>query len=340
MSKPPDRDLPGSPSPGHPSGPPEEHTDPGRPHPYESLYRGASQPARGFRPTPRHFEPSLSPPGGVDETFDWLYRPAGAADTGAPADGATVSGSSDAGAAGDAVPADPSVAPPTVVRPRPVPAEPPIAAQPAASSSLSPSGSRRAALVVGLAVLLVALIVVFLVLREQGGPGPGGAQAGPASRHGVRPLSAAPDCQAPAATDDAGQTVSYTPAGLLDGVASTAWRCDGAGVGHTIAFAFPAGSTVTQVGLVNGYAKVDPASGAHRYGEYRRITEVTWTFPDGAAYPQRLVDGEEGLQVMTVPAHPVGTVTLTIDASTPPGQPQSTRDAVLISDVAFATAGS
>ena len=28
---------------------------------------------------------------------------------------------------------------------------------------------------------------------------------------------------------------------------------------------------------MNGYAKVDLASGAKRYGEYRRITKVTWT---------------------------------------------------------------
>lgn len=333
MSEPEDRDPTRSRTAGQPSDPPEANTDPGRQDPYESLYRGASQPVRGFRPTPRHFEPSLSPPGGVDGTFDWLYRPAAQPSAQPSAEASERPGSSD--------PSDPAAAaPPTVIRSARV--EPPDA-EPAPSAAPPTSGRGRAVLVGVLALLLVVLIVVFLGLRERGGPTATAGTVGPASPgsvRAVRPLSAAPDCQAPSATDDAGRAVSYTPAGLLDGLPSTAWRCDGDGVGHSIVFTFPSGSTVSQVGLVNGYAKVDPTSGAHRYPEYRRLTEVTWTFPDGASYPQALVDGEDGLQTMTVPAHPVGTVTLTLNASTAPGGAQRTRDAVLVSDVAFARTAS
>lgn len=52
----------------------ELSTDPGRPHAYESLYRGSQE--RG-RPTPRHWEPNLSPPEAPtgDDTYGWLYRP-------------------------------------------------------------------------------------------------------------------------------------------------------------------------------------------------------------------------------------------------------------------------
>ena len=92
-------------------------------------------------------------------------------------------------------------------------------------------------------------------------------------------------CQAPQTTDGAGQPVNYAPEQLSDGRLNTAWRCNGDGVGQVVTFEFPAGTSIVEVGLVNGYAKVDPASGAKRYGEYRRITKVTWTFANGASFP-------------------------------------------------------
>ena len=50
-------------------------TDPGRPHPYESLYRApAGVSTQPSSPTPRHFEPALSPPEGADNGFGWLFR--------------------------------------------------------------------------------------------------------------------------------------------------------------------------------------------------------------------------------------------------------------------------
>ena len=71
----------------------------------------------------------------------------------------------------------------------------------------------------------------------------------------------------------------YDAGNVLDGKASTAWRCDGNGVGHVLTFSFPAGTKISKVGLVNGYTKTDPSSGAERYGEYRRITRVTCSWP-------------------------------------------------------------
>ena len=69
-------------------------------------------------------------------------------------------------------------------------------------------------------------------------------------------------CQAPQSTDGAGDPVVYVPEQMSDGKMNTAWRCNGNGVGQVVTFGFPAGTTIAQVGLVNGYAKVDPASGA------------------------------------------------------------------------------
>ena len=102
-------------------------------------------------------------------------------------------------------------------------------------------------------------------------------------------------------TDDAGNPVTYVPEQMSDGRMNTAWRCNGDGVGQVVTFEFPAGATIVEVGLVNGYAKVDPASGAKRYGEYRRITKVTWTFANGTSFQQALEDGVTTMQKLSIP---------------------------------------
>ena len=142
-------------------------------------------------------------------------------------------------------------------------------------------------------------------------------------------------CQALQTTDDAGTTVYYVPEQMFDGKMNTAWRCNGDGIGQVVTFEFPTGTTVAEVGLVNGYAKVDPASGVQRYGEYRRITKATWTFPNGTSFQQSLEDGVKTVQKLSIPTQPGEQVTLTIAASTGPGSNARGRDAVLISEVVF-----
>ena len=142
-------------------------------------------------------------------------------------------------------------------------------------------------------------------------------------------------CQAAQTTDDAGNPVTYVPEQMSDGKMNTAWRCNGNGVSQVVTFEFPAGATIVEVGLVNGYAKVDPASGAQRYGEYRRITKVTWTFANGTSFQQALEDGVTTMQKLSIPSQPADHVTLTIEASTDPGSTARGRDAVVISEVVF-----
>jgi hypothetical protein len=144
------------------------------------------------------------------------------------------------------------------------------------------------------------------------------------------------DCQAPASRDGAGKRVSYGPSSAFDKNLTTAWRCNGSGRNRHLLFSFAAGTKVVQLGLVNGYAKVDPRTTEKRYGEYRRITAVTWTFPNGAAFEQQLRDGDESAQTIRIPTQLTRQLTLTIDKTTQPGQRTKTRDAVLISEVAIA----
>ena len=152
----------------------------------------------------------------------------------------------------------------------------------------------------------------------------------------VTPVAVAADCQAPPATDDAGNPVTYLPPNMVDGNPNTAWRCDGDGLGHTITISLGADVSIAELGLINGYAKLDPKSSAHRYPEYRRITAVTWGFADGTTVQQTFVDGAETPQTLRIPAHTTSALTLTIDGSTAPGLTARTRDAVLISEITLA----
>lgn len=206
------------------------------------------------------------------------------------------------------------------------------------------------AVLVGVALLAVVAGVVVAVLVHGSDQGVVSPPVGTPSS-ATRPTSPAPakpakpakpvatgvsaDCTAPPATDDAGRPVSYDATNVLDGDPSTAWRCNGSGDGRTLTFSFPPGTTIGTLGLINGYAKTDPKSGAKRYGEYRRITKVTWTFDSGKSVDQNVTDGTQTVQTTTITPVTTQRVTLTIDASTKPGQSAKTRDAVLISDVSF-----
>jgi len=145
------------------------------------------------------------------------------------------------------------------------------------------------------------------------------------------------DCQARPSTDGAGQPVRYDPEQLIDGDLSTAWRCEGAGKDRTIIFSFGTAMPVVELGLVNGYAKTDPKSDVDRYGEYRRIRQVRWTFANGASFTQDLADKTETMQRMRIAPQTAEQVRLTIISSTAPGSKAKTRDAVLISEAEFAT---
>ena len=155
----------------------------------------------------------------------------------------------------------------------------------------------------------------------------------------LTPSQVSVDCQAPQSTDGAGDPVVYVPEQMVDGSMNTAWRCNGNGVGQVVTFEFPAGTTIAEVGLVNGYAKVDPGTGVERYREYRRIIQVTWTFANGAAFQQSLSDGVETVQKLSIPPQSGDQVSLTIEASAEPGSTARGRDAVVISEVAFGSPG-
>jgi hypothetical protein len=155
----------------------------------------------------------------------------------------------------------------------------------------------------------------------------------------VQPLPVADvrvGCRAPDSVDAAGSRVHYSPELLTDGDPGTAWRCAGPGRGETVEFTLAKGARIAQLGLLNGYAKVDPVTGDNRYGEYRRVRQVRWTFDDGFSVTQDLRDKVESVQTIRIPVRSAQRVTLTIVESTTAGSAASSRNAVLLSEATFA----
>lgn len=316
--------------------------------PYAGLYRRDPNETQGTPPPLGGYQQPVSAPEDEAEgdRYGWLYRPENAESAVPPAPPRYRQLTPQP---------DPQPSPRPTPQPSPAPVPPPPPPQPAQQWEQDEQrGPSRWPIVVTVLVVValmgvIAGVGVPLFLErtgsdqnagEQKGGDPGGKSDGGSPYDGdvsaVTPASAATDCQAPPATDDAGNPVKYGPKLMFDGDKATAWRCDGAAEGERVTFTLPPGTSLGEVGLINGYTKVDPKTEADRYGEYRRITKVTWTLPDGSKHQQELADDEHKMQTLRVPAVEAGEVVLTIDAVTDPGQPEEpTRDAVLIPEVRF-----
>jgi len=140
-----------------------------------------------------------------------------------------------------------------------------------------------------------------------------------------------PDTAAPS-RDVNGNAVRYEAFNMLDGQADTAWRMPGDASGGEIVFRLDSPATLVGVGLINGYAKVEP--GYDGYAANRRIKAVEWVFADGTVVPQKLGD-DLALQGVKVDQIETDTVTLRIVKVSKPAKGPAGRDYTAISDVAL-----
>ena len=205
---------------------------------------------------------------------------------------------------------------------------------------------RKRLVLIGLGVLAVLLVlgafgIGRMLADNTAGSGDGSTEAGsgqPAPYEGpveaVVAADASASCQTENSVDGAGNLVSYEPAKAYDSNLATAWRCDGSGVGQRFTVTLPEETDVAEVGLVPGYAKTDPASGADRYAENNRITKVRWRFDDGSAYVQRMTGSatDRDLRTLRVPETATRRVVIEILASQP-----GPRNTVAISELRIAT---
>jgi hypothetical protein len=97
---------------------------------------------------------------------------------------------------------------------------------------------------------------------------------------------------APDGIDAAGNPVKYSASNVMDGNPQTAWRARGDGRGVTLSLDMSGSGSVhlTEVGLLPGYAKVDPTNGVNRFYQNRRVTKVRWHFSDGTTIDQAFTD--------------------------------------------------
>ncbi len=135
---------------------------------------------------------------------------------------------------------------------------------------------------------------------------------------------------APPTTDFDGNLVAYEASQMGDGNPATAWRTAGDATGGTVTVTLTEPGVITRVGLINGYAK--QVAGVDWYPNNRRIVAVTWGFDDGSSIEQTFAELPE-MQRLKVPPVATATVTITINAVTPPGPGSLGRDYTAISEV-------
>ena len=144
----------------------------------------------------------------------------------------------------------------------------------------------------------------------------------------LRPVGLSASSTAPDGNDAGGNLVSYAAGNTVDGDPATAWRTPGDGVGETITFQFAEGPVViTEVGLIPGYAKIDPVDGTDRFTENRRIRSVEWAF-DGAVTQGQAFSEDRNVQFTQIASVPTNSITLTIRETT-----DGARDFTPISEI-------
>lgn len=86
---------------------------------------------------------------------------------------------------------------------------------------------------------------------------------------------------APDSRDAAGDPVTFDVYNVIDGDPTTAWRVPGDGIGDYLLLSFDQPVHVTGIGVVPGWAQVDPTNGADRFLQNRRVSAAQFQFSDG-----------------------------------------------------------
>jgi hypothetical protein len=195
--------------------------------------------------------------------------------------------------------------PPVPDRTAPVSAEvegsPVTASAPAVTSA---SAKRRLAAIVAVPLVVALAAILFLVLAH-GKP------------DGTKITAAA---VAAPAIDASGRTVTYEPENAIDSDPSTAWRADGDGHGIVLSLDFGRRISIRRIGLLPGYAKVDPLDRTDRFAQNRRIVRVKYRFDGGASSEQTFVDSPVVQFIDTSVA--TRRMTVEILETTQPGNPR------------------
>lgn len=204
-----------------------------------------------------------------------------------------------------------------------------------------------------LALVAAAALGTWLATRDPGSDsvgGPGSTSPATTQPTGSRPIASAPSddvndlaphaqvtapAPLPPGRDLHNQPVSYPASNMLDDDPESAYRVSGDATGAVIRFQLPQATTITEVGLVNGYTKADTTGSrtVDWYVENRRILRVEWSFDDGTAVEQTLDATIREIQAIEVPDVKTKTIELTILEVSAPGSGPLGKNVTAISDV-------
>ncbi|MBI3648012.1 MAG: protein kinase [Actinobacteria bacterium] len=136
---------------------------------------------------------------------------------------------------------------------------------------------RRAAWIAAATVLILAAAgFAFAELRGQTTRQEGSSPSAAPPRLIREGVQVTASNTAPSSHDASGNIVTYVPANVVDGDVQTAWRTAGDGRGEWVTLIFENPIEVVRIGLIPGYAKTDPQTGANRFLQDRIITSVRY----------------------------------------------------------------
>jgi hypothetical protein len=119
------------------------------------------------------------------------------------------------------------------------------------------------------------------------------------------------------ALDACGDKNTYDPANVVDGKENTAWQVAGTGTGQWIELKYHKPISVDRVGIIPGYAKIDPCDGTDRFYQAYAVRKAEIQFSDGS---EVVADFEQKpkMQFVDVPKTETTSVRVTILASYSP----------------------
>ena len=163
----------------------------------------------------------------------------------------------------------------------------PLATAPRTASTRGSVGRSTWAVVAVVATVIIVAVAgaAFLAMRDRGPTQSASSSvaAPPLIREGVQVTASS---TAPSSTDAAGNPVTYVPANVIDGNVQTAWRTPGDGHAQWVTLIFDNPIDVVRIGLIPGYAKTDPQTGANRFLQDRIIKAVAYQIPGLPNTPQ------------------------------------------------------
>jgi hypothetical protein len=197
------------------------------------------------------------------------------------------------------------------------------------------------ALAAAVLVVVIGLGVWLLGGDDDAARAGGGDRSGGTSGAGGEPVdlargaTALVPAEAPPNQDVDGNLVRYEARQMLDGVPSTCWRMPGDGTGEVLVFRLEKPTALSEVGLINGYAKTAQDGGRtfDWYAGNRRVLAVEWTFDDGTTVTQELTETRD-LQTVEVDTTTQSVEMRLVEVS-PPGAGPSGRDYTAVSEVSL-----